>query len=123
MQSGEFGLQVRLPQDLIFSHLQNTRSRCDAGVTLKKGVGQKLGLRLLKNRLRMRSGKGPTTLPLEAKLPERSTETLDPSLSGKNHATFAYVLQPFAPVSIAERDVISVHQVGKRVTACALPGI
>jgi hypothetical protein len=29
----EFGLQVRLLQVLIFNHLQNTGSRCDAGVT------------------------------------------------------------------------------------------
>jgi hypothetical protein len=33
MQPGEFGLQVRLPQGLSFNHLQNTRSRSDAGVT------------------------------------------------------------------------------------------
>src|ERR1700722_1937138 len=88
----EFGLQVRLPQVFIFNHLQNTTSRCDARVTRANGVGRKLGLRL-RTALRMRSGKGPTALPLKAKLPERSTETIDPSLSGKNHATFAYVLQ------------------------------
>jgi hypothetical protein len=33
MQSGEFGLQVRLPQTFGFNHLQNAGSRCDAGVT------------------------------------------------------------------------------------------
>jgi hypothetical protein len=119
----EFGLQVRLPQVLIFDHLQNTRSRCDAGVTQMNGVGRKLGLRLLKNRLAHEIGKRANHTPLTGELPERSTETLDRSLSGENHATFAYVLQPFAPVSIAERDVISVHQVRKRIISCALPGI
>jgi hypothetical protein len=43
----EFGLQVRLPQVLIFNHLQNAGSLCDAGVTQLNSIGRKLGLRLL----------------------------------------------------------------------------
>jgi hypothetical protein len=57
----EFGLQVRLPQVLIFNHLQNTGSRCDAGVTQLNGIGRKLGLRSLENRLAYETGKTPTT--------------------------------------------------------------
>ena len=70
MQSGEFGLQVRLPQDLIFSHLQNTGSHCDAGVTLKKGVGRKLGFRLLKNRLAHETAKRANHTPFLPKVRE-----------------------------------------------------
>jgi hypothetical protein len=33
MQSGEFGLQVRLPQTIVFSDLQRRKVHCDAGVT------------------------------------------------------------------------------------------
>jgi hypothetical protein len=43
MQSGEFGLQVRLPEVFVFNHLP----RCDAGVTQLNSIGRKLGLRLL----------------------------------------------------------------------------
>ena len=50
MQPSEFGLQVRLPQVFVFNHLQNTGSRCDAGVQLNSS-GRKLGLGLLENRL------------------------------------------------------------------------
>jgi hypothetical protein len=83
----EFGLQVRLPQGFIFNHLLDAVSRCDAGVTQLSGIGRKLGSRLLENRLAHEAEKGPTSL--QAKLPERCTETLDPSLSGKNDVTFA----------------------------------
>jgi len=62
---------------------------CDAGVTQLNGIGRKLGLRLLDNRLAHENGKRANHTPLQAKLPERCTETLDPSLSGKNDATFA----------------------------------
>ena len=88
MQPGEFGLQVRLPQVLIFNRLQSTGSRCDAGVTRLNGMGRKLGLRLLENRLAHETGERANHTPLTAKLPERCTETLDPSLSGKNDAIF-----------------------------------
>jgi hypothetical protein len=80
----EFGLQVRLPQVLIFTHLQNTGARCDAGVTQLNGIRRKLGLRLLENRLAHEPEKRANHTLLQAKLPERCTETLDPSLSGKN---------------------------------------
>jgi len=63
------------------------RASGDAGVTQLSGIGQKLGFLLLENRLAHEAEKGPTSL--QAKLPERCTETLDPSLSGKNDATFA----------------------------------
>ena len=80
----EFGLQVRLPQVLIFNHLQNTESRCDAGVTQLNGFRRRLGLRLLENRLAHEPEERANHTRLLAKLPERCTETLDPSLSGKN---------------------------------------
>ena len=75
MQSGEFDLQVRLPQVIIFNHLQNTGSRCDAGVTQLNGIGRKLGLRLLENRLAHEPEKRANHNPLQAKLPERCTKT------------------------------------------------
>jgi len=62
--------------------------RCDAGVTRLNGMGRKLGLRLLENRLAHETGERANHTPLTAKLPERCTETLDPSLSGKNDAIF-----------------------------------
>jgi hypothetical protein len=59
-------------------------SRCDAGVTQLNGIRRKLGLRLLENRLEHEPEKRANHTLLQAKLPERCTETLDPSLSGKN---------------------------------------
>jgi hypothetical protein len=35
MQPGEFGLQVRLPHEFLFSCLQTPGFDCDAGVTQK----------------------------------------------------------------------------------------
>jgi hypothetical protein len=60
----QFGLQVQLPTALIFNRLQDTRSCCDAGVTQLNGVGRKLGLRLLKNRLAHEIGKRANQAPL-----------------------------------------------------------
>ena len=67
---------------------RTTGSRCDAGVTQLNGIGRKLGLRLLENSFAHENGKRANHTPLQAKLPERCTETLDPSLSGKNDAIF-----------------------------------
>jgi len=64
-------------------------SRCDAGVAQLSRIGRKFGPRLPENRLAHEAGKRADRTPLQAKLPERCTETLDPSLSGKNDATFA----------------------------------
>jgi hypothetical protein len=69
MQSGEFGLQVRLPQGFIFNHLRNTEPRCDASVTQLNGIGRKLGLRLLENRVARETGKRANHAPLQGKLP------------------------------------------------------
>jgi len=66
----EFGLQVRLPQVIIFSHLQNTGSHCDAGVTQLNGVGRKLGFRLLENRLAHKTGKRANHTPFLPKVRE-----------------------------------------------------
>jgi hypothetical protein len=85
----EFGLQVRLPQVIIFNHLHNTVSRCDAGVTQLSRIGRKFGLRLPENRLAHEAGKRADRTPLQAKRLERCTGTFDPSLSGKNDAAFA----------------------------------
>jgi hypothetical protein len=64
MEPGEFGLQVRLLQVLIFNHLQNTGSRCDAGVTQLKGIRRKLGLRFLENRIAHEPEKKANHTPL-----------------------------------------------------------
>jgi hypothetical protein len=53
------------------------------------------GPRLPENRLAHKTGKRADRTPLQAKLPERCTETLDPRLSVKNDATFAW-LKPLA---------------------------
>jgi hypothetical protein len=75
---------------LLFSiTYRNTVSRCDAGVTQLSRIGRKFGPRLPENRLAHETGKRTDRTPLQAKLPERCTETLDQSLSGKNDATFA----------------------------------
>jgi hypothetical protein len=52
-------------------------------VTQLNGFRRRLGLRLLENRLAHEPEERANTL-LQAKLPERCTETLDPSRSGKN---------------------------------------
>ena len=91
MQSGEFGLLVRLPQVLIFNHLQDALSRCDAGVTQLNGIRRKLGLRVLENRLAHEPEKRANHTLLQAKLPERWTETLDPSLSGNEERCYLRV--------------------------------
>jgi hypothetical protein len=70
IQQTEFGLQVRLPQVLIFSHLQNTGSHCDACVTQLNGVGRKLGFRLLENRLACETGKRADHTPFLPKVRE-----------------------------------------------------
>jgi hypothetical protein len=78
----------------------------DPDVTQLTGVGRKRRLRWLKGRLVHEIGKrGQPRSPYRCNFRERSTETLDPS-QWKEHATFAYVLPPSAPVSLAERDVI-----------------
>ena len=84
----EFGLQVRLPQVIIFNHLHNTVSRCDAGVTQLSRIGRKFGLRLPENRLAHETGKRADRTPLKAKRLERCTGTRSES-QWKEHATFA----------------------------------
>ncbi len=73
----EFGLQVRLPQAIIFNHLQSSESRCDAGVTQSSRIGRKVGLRLPENRLAHETGKRADRTPLQAKRLERGTGTLE----------------------------------------------
>jgi len=80
MQPGESGLQVRLPQVLI-SITWRHWFPCDAGVTQWSGIGRKLGSRLLENRLAHEPEKRANHTPLQAKLPEPCTETLDSQFS------------------------------------------
>ena len=67
---------------------------------------RKLRLRLLKNRLVHEIGKRANHAPHTGVTSENAAPKHLIPLSGRNHATFAYVLPPSAPVSIAERDVI-----------------
>jgi hypothetical protein len=82
MHSGEFGLQVRLPQGFIFNYLQNSGSRCDAGVThsarrdrsttvlsmvLDTGIGKNI-LTYMKTTI---SSKGQIVLPAEFRQMDR----------------------------------------------------
>jgi hypothetical protein len=53
-------------------------------VTRLNRIGRKLGLRVVENRLGHEAGKRAKYTPLQAELPERCTETLDPGLSETN---------------------------------------
>ena len=59
-------------------------------MTQLNGFRRRLGLRLLENRPAHEPEERANHTLLQAKLPERCTETLDPSLSGKNDERYEF---------------------------------
>jgi hypothetical protein len=85
MQPGEFGLWAGC-HSFLFSITYRTP---DPVVTRLNGSGRKLVFACLRIAFRIRPEKRQTTLHHRRNTQNSFTETLDPSLGGKNDATFA----------------------------------